>query len=514
MAPRSLVTSRVLLGHILCLSQPVFPTTMRRLLRRSLTYQTEFQLSVPIAEIEVVGMTETPQNVSALATSIEEVGLLHPITLSRITSGSYRYRLRAGRDRLLAAIARGWKDIPALIIEGDEAHLRIAAAQENLVRRKLTCLDESLLLNEWQQAYEHENPSARRGGDRRNRQPDQSANLAFCRYASERTRHSPRTIQRMVGIARKIDEEAAQALRGTELADHQKALEMLCREDAGVQRQAVAKCKGNPRYLRMALEEIYRCRRAKSLCDWFHDDVQLLVGDFAKVGSRIADGSVDLVLVDPPWTEDCVGLGDPLGRFAHRVLKPGGSLLMMLGQMTQLRFLDGVRKHIRDDEYRWWQMCYAYRGNRANLNFNRRVATKWNPVWWAAKTAYENERYFPDMVQVHDIFEDIVESGGKDKAWHMWGQSVTGFQKFIQYLTEPGDLVLDPCVGGGASAVAAFRLGRRFIGVDIDPEAVRMTKRHLEADEKRMSSFGPGSVSGPRLRNPVRTVSSRKLSVM
>ena len=56
-----------------------------------------------------------------------------------------------------------------------------------------------------------------------------------------------------------------------------------------VQRQAVAKCKGNPRYLRMALEEIYRCRRAKSLCDWFHDDVQLLVGDFAKVGSRIAD---------------------------------------------------------------------------------------------------------------------------------------------------------------------------------------------------------------------------------
>ena len=78
---------------------------------------------------------------------------------------------------------------------------------------------------------------------------------------------------------------------------------------------------------------------------------------------------MDLVLVDPPWTEDCVGLGDPLGRFAHRVLKPGGSLLMMLGQMTQLRFLDGVRKHIRDDEYHWWQMCYAYRGNQPESEF-------------------------------------------------------------------------------------------------------------------------------------------------
>jgi hypothetical protein len=53
-----------------------------------LTYKTEFQLSVPIAEIEIVGLTESPRNVSALATSIEDVGLLHPITLSRLPSNN------------------------------------------------------------------------------------------------------------------------------------------------------------------------------------------------------------------------------------------------------------------------------------------------------------------------------------------------------------------------------------------------------------------------------------------
>lgn len=486
-----------------------------------MTYKSEFRVSVPIADIEVVGMTETPHNVSALATSIEEVGLLHPITLTRVQSAQAsksdppKYRLWAGRDRLLAAMARGWRDIPAVVVEGDDAQLSILAAQENLVRRKLTCLDESLLLNSWQQAYEQQHPSARRGGDRRRRDSDQTANLAFCRYASARTPYAPRTIQRMVGIARKVDSEAVKALRGTELADHQKALETLCREEPETQRQAVAKCKGNPRYLRMALEEIYRCRRSKSLCNWLHDDMKLLLGDFAKVGKQVADGSVDLVITDPPWTEDCVSLGEPLGRFVNRVLKPSGSLLMMLGQTTQLRFLDGVRKHIQDDEYRWWQFSYNYRGNRANLIFNRRVATKWNPVWWASKMAYENERYFPDLIHVDgDAFDDVVESGGKDKEWHTWGQSVTGFQKFVQYLTSPGDLVIDPCVGGGASAVASFRLGRRFIGIDIDPEAISMTKRHLEADEEKMPKLDQRRFPLRRRLNQVRGESSHKLSVM
>ncbi|MGA2373385.1 MAG: hypothetical protein ABSG11_22235, partial [Candidatus Korobacteraceae bacterium] len=130
------------------------------------------------------------------------------------------------------------------------------------------------------------------------------------------------------------------------------------------------------------------------------------------------------------------------------------------GQTTQLKFLDGVRKQVKDEEYRWWQFSYNYRSNRANLIFNRRVATKWNPCWWAARTDYENGHYFPDLIHVESAeFDDVVDSGGKDKEWHTWGQSVTGFQKFIQYLTAPGDLIVDPCVGGGASAVAAFPAG-------------------------------------------------------
>ena len=49
----------------------------------------------------------------------------------------------------------------------------------------------------------------------------------------------------------------------------------------------------------------------------------------------------------------------------------------------------------------------------------------------------------------------------------------------------PGDLVADPFMGSGSVGVAALTLGRRFIGTDINPEAVQLS-------EKRLNQFGDG----------------------
>jgi len=46
--------------------------------------------------------------------------------------------------------------------------------------------------------------------------------------------------------------------------------------------------------------------------------------------------------------------------------------------------------------------------------------------------------------------------------------------------TDEGDIVLDPFVGTGTTAVAAKRLGRKFIGIDIDPKYVEITNKKLE----------------------------------
>ena len=46
------------------------------------------------------------------------------------------------------------------------------------------------------------------------------------------------------------------------------------------------------------------------------------------------------------------------------------------------------------------------------------------------------------------------------------------FTKMIDLLTHPGDLVLDPCMGSGTTAIACEQAGRRYICGDINPDYV------------------------------------------
>jgi site-specific DNA-methyltransferase (adenine-specific) len=58
----------------------------------------------------------------------------------------------------------------------------------------------------------------------------------------------------------------------------------------------------------------------------------------------------------------------------------------------------------------------------------------------------------------------------------------------IKQSTEPGEVVADPFMGSGSVGVAAAKLGRKFLGNDVNPEAVR-----LAADRLR----GFGAVRAP-----------------
>ena len=57
----------------------------------------------------------------------------------------------------------------------------------------------------------------------------------------------------------------------------------------------------------------------------------------------------------------------------------------------------------------------------------------------------------------------------------------------IRQSTEPGDVVVDPFMGSGSVGIAAARLGRRFLGNDLNPEAVKMAAQ-------RLREFGEGRV--------------------
>ena len=56
------------------------------------------------------------------------------------------------------------------------------------------------------------------------------------------------------------------------------------------------------------------------------------------------------------------------------------------------------------------------------------------------------------------------------------------FTKFIDLLTDPGGLVLDPCMGSGTTAIACEQTGRRYICGDINPDYAGMAIQRLREE--------------------------------
>jgi site-specific DNA-methyltransferase (adenine-specific) len=49
----------------------------------------------------------------------------------------------------------------------------------------------------------------------------------------------------------------------------------------------------------------------------------------------------------------------------------------------------------------------------------------------------------------------------------------------VRQSSQPGEVVIDPFMGSGSVGVAAAKLGRRFLGNDLNPEAVQVAARRL-----------------------------------
>lgn len=68
-------------------------------------------------------------------------------------------------------------------------------------------------------------------------------------------------------------------------------------------------------------------------------------------------------------------------------------------------------------------------------------------------------------------FERMDVVGGKP-SWLM--------RALVRDYTRPGDLVCDPCAGGGTTLLAALQTGRRAVGAEVDPETHKKASDRLE----------------------------------
>lgn len=129
----------------------------------------------------------------------------------------------------------------------------------------------------------------------------------------------------------------------------------------------------------------------------------------------------------------------------------------------------------------WWTLYILLAGPRFPRHFDRQFVVKIKPLLFFVKGSRPSNPCFPKAKNCKkNYLSDLIVSKTPGKRFHKWGQSTTEAEYCIKFLTGENDLVLDPFLGEGATAVACMNLQRRFVGIDIDPKAIEYTKSSLK----------------------------------
>lgn len=187
----------------------------------------------------------------------------------------------------------------------------------------------------------------------------------------------------------------------------------------------------------------------------------------SELASHVAPDSLDCIITDPPYPQQYLHVYSELSAFAAKALKPGSSLLCMVGQSYLPEIISRLSEHLTYH----WTLAYLTPGGQSAQLWQRNVNTFWKPVLWFTKGKYQG-----------DWNGDVVQSkpNGNDKEHHEWGQSVSGMLELVERFSYPGELICDPFLGGGTTAYVALKTNRTFVGCDISEKAVSTSRKRIE----------------------------------
>jgi len=188
-------------------------------------------------------------------------------------------------------------------------------------------------------------------------------------------------------------------------------------------------------------------------------------GDCIEYMRGMEAGSVDLIVTDPPYPKEFEHLYGAMAKEAKRVLRRGGSLVTLCGHYQMARIMPAMGEHLK---YRW---CVKYDQPGSHARMAMGILVTWKPLLWYVNEALSPRRNVTDCA----IGKKRSKSSG-----HPWEQEMGYALWAIQNLTDPGDLVLDPFLGSGTTAIAAMLEGRRFVGVEINAKYYEMAQQRIE----------------------------------
>ena len=210
---------------------------------------------------------------------------------------------------------------------------------------------------------------------------------------------------------------------------------------------------------------------------WQENGITIYCGDALELASKtIPSQSVDLIFTDPPYPKEFHYLYKWLAGEAVRVLKPNGFLIAYAGPYWK----DVVMGYFGNELQYFYDFILVHKGNTSIL-WPRKIISGYKSVLCYHK---KGEKPLPQM----NVLGQWDGTGG-DKRFHLWGQEETSARYYVDCFTKPGDTVVDYFLGGGTTAEVCKRLGRKFIGIEIEPKYFDIACERIENAQRQERLF-------------------------
>ena len=231
---------------------------------------------------------------------------------------------------------------------------------------------------------------------------------------------------------------------------------------------------------------------------------ELWHGDCLELMKNIPDGSVDLVLTDPPYGTtackwDSVIPFEPMWEQLKRIIKPNGAICLFGSEP----FSSALRmSNIKNFKYDWiWDkkipsgMSYArFQPMRQTENisvfcngktvYNPQMVKRDKPIKGGGMSKGETTNN-QNLIALHKTYDYknptnlIVFDKIRKGSLHPTQKPIALLEYLIKTYTNEGETVLDFTMGSGSCGVASVNTNRNFIGIELD-------KGYFDIAEKRI----------------------------
>lgn len=191
------------------------------------------------------------------------------------------------------------------------------------------------------------------------------------------------------------------------------------------------------------------------------EDIELWLGDCREVMPQLE--AVDSVITDPVWpnvpANSVAGWQDPWGLWREAVdaFPDFQRAIVVMRCDSDPRFLCAIPE--AKPFLRSMQLPYVIPGYLGRVLGGDETA-----YWFGTPVARARGR------MVIPGRGPNVQPGGRPANGHPMSRSQEHFDWLCSWASDPGELILDPFMGSGTTGVSAVKLGRRFIGIEIDPK--------------------------------------------